>query len=184
MSFAHYLAGIRTLASKHGASLELRKPAKATALAKLASLNGVLVPGELGAAWRTSDGYEHNLFSRPGYLTGYEFLSVSEAIKERAGFAKRAPQYAGYDDPRPRDPRIAPGWYQPGWLPFASFGGGTLVLLVDASPSKRGRAGQIIAFTHDPDEMTYVAASFSEYLSASLRWIKSHPDDVLALDDL
>lgn len=184
MSFAHYLAGIRTLASKHGASLELRKPAKATALAKLASLNGVLVPGELGAAWRTSDGYEHNLFSRPGFMTGYEFLSVSEAIEERASFAKRAPQYEGYEDPEDRDPRIAPGWYQPGWLPFASFGGGTLVLLVDASPSKRGRAGQIIAFTHDPDEMTYVAASFSEYLSASLRWIKSHPDDVLALDDL
>lgn len=182
MSFADYLARIDALVVKHGGSLELRAPATSKALAKLAALPGVVVPDELAAAWRTSDGCGNNLFARPRYYTGYEFLSVNEAIKTRAGFATRAPRYVGYEEKRPRDPRIAPGWYQPGWLPFAAFGGATLVLFVDASPSPGGRSGQIIAFTHDPDEMTYVAASFSELLAASLPWITAKPEELLDLE--
>jgi cell wall assembly regulator SMI1 len=104
---------------------------------------------------------------------------VRDAIKERAGFERRAPRYAGYQESRPRDARISPGWYQPGWLPFATFGGATLVLLVDASPGPGGRVGQVIAFTHDPDEMTYVAPSFSEFLQASLQWLEARPQDLL-----
>lgn len=181
MSFSDYLARISALTAQHGSSLEARTPATLKGLGKLEALPGIVVPDELRAAWRTSDGYGNNLFSRPGYLTGYQLLSVSEAIKARAGLAARAPRYAGYEERRPRDPRIAPGWYQPGWLPFAAFGGASLVLLVDASPTARGRSGQIIAFTHDPDAMDYVAASFSEFLAASLRWTEANPEDVLGL---
>ena len=107
---------------------------------------------------------------------------MSEARKERAGFAKRAPRYADYEEESPRDRRILPGWYQPGWLPFASFGGASLVLLVDASPAPPGRSGQLIAFTHDPDEITYVAGSFSAYLAASLAWFEKKPEELLGLD--
>ena len=181
ISFSDYLARVSALIAKHGSSLELRPPAKAEELAKLEALPGVQVPDELRAAWRTSNGCEHHLFSRPRYLTGYAFLSVAEAIRARSGFAARAPRYAGYEERGPRDPRIAPGWYEPGWLPFAAFGGSTLVLFVDASPSTRGRSGQIIAFTHDPDEITYVAPSFPEFLGGSLRWIEANPEDVLGL---
>jgi len=121
-------------------------------------------------------------WARPRYLSVYGFLSVSEAIKARAGFAARAPRYVGYEQDRPRDPRIAPGWYQPGWLPFAAFGGASLVLLVDAAPSARGRAGQIIAFTHDPAAITYVAPSFPGFLAASLRWTEERPEHILDLE--
>lgn len=59
---------------------------------------------------------------RPGFVTGYEFLSVAAARKRRATLAKLAPQYKGYEDPEPRDRRIQPGWFLPGWVPFAEFG--------------------------------------------------------------
>lgn len=181
MPFATYLARVQALVANHDAPLELRSPAKAKDLSKLAALPGVLVPDELAEAWRITDGCDHNLFARPQFFTGYAFLGVREAIEARAGFARRAPRYAGYDQPRTRDRRIAPGWYQPGWLPFAAFGGATLVLLVDGSPAAGGRPGQIIAFTHDPDEITYIAGSFSELLAASLPWIEANAEDLLDL---
>ena len=181
MSFAGYLARVSALAAEHGASLELDVPATAEQLAKLDALDGVEVPAELRAAWSTCDGCTQPLLARPRFLTGYALLGVCQAIEARAGFAARAPRYAGYEEPRARDSRIAAGWYQPGWLPFAAFGGASLVLLTDASPNLGGRSGQIIAFTHDPDAITYVAASFSEFLAASWRWLSEHPEDILDL---
>jgi len=178
MSFADYVARISALTERCDGELELRAPAKEKEIRKLEALP-VVVPKELAAAWRITDGTRGTLFAVPRYLTGYEFLSVSEAIAARAGFERRAPRYAGYEEKRPRDPRIASGWYQPGWLPFAAFGGSTLVLLVDASPTARGRVGQIIAFTHDPDAITYVAPSFAEFLVASLEGVEEQPEELL-----
>jgi cell wall assembly regulator SMI1 len=94
-------------------------------------------------------------------------LSVRGAITQRSRFAARAPRYDGYvEEP----------------LPFAAFGGGSLVLLVDASPTVHGRSGQIIAFTHDPDQITYVGAAFPEYLAASLSWFEEKRDELLDLE--
>lgn len=179
MNFDDYLRTVTKLYSDLDQSMELRKPATATKLGQLEKKWGHRLPQGLRAAWRTTDGTDQNLFARPKYLTGYAFLSVADALKERASFEKRAPRYAGWIEPKPRDRRIQPGWFHEGWLPFASFFG-SLVLLVDASPAKPGKVGQIIAFTHDPDQMTYVAASFEELLKKSLPWIRKHAYDLLA----
>lgn len=64
-------------------------------------------------------------------------------------------------------------------LPFAEFGGGSLRLLVDLAPSARGTSGQVIAFTHDPDEMTFVADSFDAFLARSLRELERDPEGSL-----
>ena len=92
-----------------------------------------------------------------------------------------APQYEGYVEEKPRDQRIRPGWFHDGWLPFAGFGGGILLLIQDYSPTEEGNIGQIIAFTHDPDEISYVAPDFQTFLHHSLSSIKEDPEEFLEI---
>ena len=93
--------------------------------------------------------------------------------------AHRAPQYDGYEQEQPRDPRICSGWYQAGWLPFAAFSVPDMLLIADHSPSASRQCGQIIAFSHDPDTISYVCADFAMLLEQSLATIREHPEDCL-----
>ena len=112
-------------------------------------------------------------------MSEYDLLSVAETLEQRRSMQEQSPGYADYEDPEPRDPRIRPGWFQEGWLPFAGWEGGTLLLIQDYSPAEGGQVGQIIAFTHDPDEMTYIAASLPELLVGSLAMLASDPEEFL-----
>ncbi|KAL1406728.1 hypothetical protein Q8F55_006132 [Vanrija albida] len=131
--------------------------------------------------WRTANGSDDYapVFVNPGFLTGYDLFSIDDALSAYDGMRVRAPQYEGYDDPEPRDPRLAPGWWQPGWLPFAGFGGATLLLLVDLSPGAKGQKGQVIAYTHDPDQMTFVAGSLPEFFKASAVDFEQEGEEIL-----
>ena len=90
-----------------------------------------------------------------------------------------ARQYDGYEQEQPRDPRICSGWYQAGWLPFAAFSAPDLLLIADHSPTASGQCGQIIAFSHDPDTISYVCTDFATLLEQSLATIREHPEDCL-----
>jgi len=52
------------------------------------------------------------------------------------------------------------------WLHFSNCmnNGGTSQLYIDFSPSAKGKIGQIVRYTHDPDELVVVADSFDAYL--------------------
>ena len=52
-------------------------------------------------------------------------------------------------------------------------------MIQDYSPSETGRAGQIIAYTHDPDEIDYVAPDLRTFLRLSLKSIKEDAEDFL-----
>ena len=57
------------------------------------------------AAWLAANGgpsYKP-VFARQGYLTGYDFLPLQDALKQWRGLRTRAPRYAGYGQPTPRD---------------------------------------------------------------------------------
>lgn len=82
-----------------------------------------------------------------------------------------------------KDDRLTGGWWAPGWIPFASGYGGAIVLLVDGSPGPAGQPGQVIAFIHDPDEMTWVAPSFGAYLQASAQALRATPRSLQELLD-
>ena len=45
-------------------------------------------------------------------------------------------------------------------------------MLFDACPSKKGKHGQILRYTHDPDTLTYVTSSFAEFFDRSLYWME------------
>lgn len=179
MTFDEYLRVLTALHIELNLALTIRAPASMAELKHLEQVWGHQLPDELRTAWLTTDGCDQTFFVRPGYLTGYAFLSVAEALQAREGFKARAPRYVEWVEHAPRDRRIKSGWFHPGWLPFASFFG-SLVLLVDTAPAASGTVGQIIAFTHDPDQMTYVAPSFGALLEASLPWIRKNTGDRFA----
>lgn len=183
MTFATYLKGLRRLYASREVELALSRPATATAIDRLQKKYGYELPSELRNALLTTNGTpgDKPCFARPGFLTSYGFLTIPSALEHRSAMAKRAPQYENYTEPEPRNPRIAPGWYSDGWLPFAEFGGGSQLLMLDCSPAPRGTAGQIIAYTHDLDEISYVASSFERFLAASLKAAQADPDEFLRI---
>ncbi|HAP25378.1 MAG TPA: SMI1/KNR4 family protein [Achromobacter sp.] len=181
MDFPHYLDRLREICDAHGHTLNL-KPGAADSQAKAVEADlGFPIAADLKQAWLLANGAERDapVFMRPGYLTAYDFLTLEAAMAKRSGMADRAPRYAGFDEPEPRDRRIREGWFHDGWLPFASFGGATLMLMVDHSPSEAGTPGQIIAFTHDPDQITWVAPSFAALLTRSIAEIEADPEEFL-----
>lgn len=181
MNFSNYLDRVRAVYDTHASVLQLHPGATKAAVEAVEAQLGFPISADITQAWLLADGGESDVpvFMRPGYLTGYDFLSLEEAIAERARMSDRAPRYAGYDEPASADARIREGWFHQGWLPFASFGAGTLLLMVDHSPGDGGTMGQIIAFTHDPDQITWVAPSFAALLTGSIVEIENDPEEFL-----
>jgi cell wall assembly regulator SMI1 len=182
MKFSAYIAKLQKIYGEQDQCLTVHASATDAGIKKADKRLGFSIEPNLCAAWQVCNGCDtwQPVFVRPGYCTGYDFLSLEEAIEARAGMKSRAPQYEGYADPEPRDKRILPGWFQEGWLPFAAFGGGSLLLIQDYSPSTKGKAGQIIAYTHDPDEISYVAADFASLLKLSIKEIAADPEELFA----
>lgn len=188
-----YISSIQAVYRRYGAELALNagaSPASISSIASALSDNNThfdLDP-TLAAMWSLTDGSRpyHPIFARPGFLTGYDLLSVSQAINARETQRSAAPQYDGYEEEQPRDTRIRPGWFQHGWLPFGSFGGGSMLLILDLSPSEEGTRGQVITYTHDPDQIDYVASGFSEFLSMSRQAFEEEAEELLegVLDEL
>lgn len=182
MLFNVYIEKLRHLYAKQGLALTLRRPASAGLLNAIEAEIGCELDKDLRSAWLEANGGEEwrPVFARPGHLTAYDFLPVEEALRQREGMRQRSPRYANYEDPEPRDSRIRAGWFQLGWLPFASFDGATLLLMQDYAPTSVGRPGQIIAFTHDPDRIQYIAPDFASLLRESLASIIAEGDEFFA----
>ncbi|MEA5666736.1 MAG: SMI1/KNR4 family protein [Stenotrophomonas sp.] len=181
MDFPAYLTELAALYAANDQALQLAPGVSEDALADAERELGFTICPLLKSAWRHANGSEdaQTVFARPGYLTGYRFLSLQQAMQQWRGMHRRAPQYDGYEDPRPRDVRLQSGWAQQGWLPFAGFHAPILMLILDHSPSAHGRPGQIISFTHDPDAMDHVCDGFAALLPLSLTQIADAPEDLL-----
>jgi len=122
--------------------------------------------------WQSANGSDEwqTVFARPGYA----FLSLEATLRERAGMAYPAPQYDGYAQGKHCDPRISSGWYQAEWLPFVAP---DRLPIADYSPSRQ--YGQIIAFSHNPDTISYLCTDFAMLPEQSLATIRQNPEDYL-----
>jgi len=182
MDAQSFLRAIKLVYASFDLELDLERGASDATIAHLHSVIPDCEPLKpLVDLWRLADGNGEicrPVFVRPDFSTGYDLLSVQVALNQREAMRRRAPRYEGYADPSPRDRRIRPGWWQPGWLPFGAFYG-TLLLILDLSPSEHGTPGQVIAFTHDPDEITFIADSFTELLAASAEEFEANGEEVL-----
>lgn len=168
MDAATYIDTIKAAYASEGHTLTL-SPASDSTLALLSNLP--YEPTWLVSIWKLANGGPayFPIFARPGYLTGYDLLSIEDAMTVRESLARRAPQYDDYTDPHPRDHRVMPGWYHDSWIPFASFGGGTLLLILQEE--------HVIAYTHDPDEMSYVSP-VDEFLDLSAKWFLQEKEEM------
>jgi len=52
-------------------------------------------------------------------------------------------------------------------------------MMIDLNPTEEGTTGQIVAFTHDPDEISFVAPSFSQFLASSLAVMAAEAEEML-----
>ena len=180
VTFDHYLSELSSICLELTEDLGLRPPATDKVLATAETAIGEPLDTGLAAAWRTADGTSNEVpfFARPGFVSQFTFSPVETALKRRASMKKRSSRYGTYTQPTPRDQRVRDGWFHEGWLPFADFHGGTLLLLSDHSPAEHGSVGQVLAFIHDPDEIVFIADTFDEFLDLSLAAIREGYDEV------
>jgi cell wall assembly regulator SMI1 len=69
-----------------------------------------------------------------------------------------------FDDGRAEsDKGVQKKWWDVGWIPFASNGGGDH-FCIDLDPGKGGTKGQVIHFRHDAERRTLLAPSLRAFL--------------------
>ena len=69
-----------------------------------------------------------------------------------------------------RDSIVKPYLFNKKWLPFAEYCD-SCYLMLDFDPDQEGQEGQIICYIHDPDEIIYVAKSFTELIEGIMEVI-------------
>ncbi len=182
-----YLKVVRTIYGEHAEDnpheFTLNKRASVSSLKKAKGQLGVPLNQQLEALWSIANGSDGApLFHDGQRLAGYALLSIQQAFEERSFFEQRASQYDGeIESDEPRDPRVGDGWFSDGWLPFAAIEGGALQLLIDHQPLGTGKPGQVIGYSHDPDEMVFIADSIADLLPISLKAIQDDPLEFLGI---
>ena len=173
---------MRTLHAQFDADLALNPPLSSQDLDAALAAFGVEVPLWLSDLWLEADGGPAYaaVFTRPGFFTGLDFLSLEQSLALRASLNALSPQFEGWEEPDPRDNRIASDWFPLGWLPFAAFGGSSIVFFAVCAPGPHGHVGQVSAYVHDPDQITFVAADGETYLGASLEWFRAEVEEFVA----
>ncbi|MFF2271748.1 SMI1/KNR4 family protein [Agromyces sp. NPDC058136] len=174
-----YLTAVADTYRELDASLELRAPLADEERDELLAPLGGRVPRWLVELWQVADGGPSYspAFARPGFFTGVDFLSLSQAVALRNRLRDLAGNFTGWQEPTPRDGRIRPGWFPDSWVPFGAFGGSTIVLFADCDPAPGGEIGQVIAYVHDPDQISLLAPDGEAFLAASLEWFREHAEE-------
>lgn len=142
---------IESFLKKNAEDVTLNKGAKEAAVRGLEKKLSVELPAAMTASW-----LRHNGDDESGAFAGWSMMDL-DGIESETNFWR---DYESEASPPADDPRIAPTWWDPSWVAFASSGGGDF-LVVDLS--KKGK-GQVFYATMDPPERGVVASSFEEWL--------------------
>lgn len=176
-----YLAHLQAVYAAFQLSFHPKPPASEQDLAALAAALGPL-DTDLAAFWRLTAGSSTDstqpLFQRPGFVDALDLLTPPQAMAQALRMEKRAQRMWELAGPASQDPRLSGRWWHAGWQPFASFYG-DIVLMADHHPGPEGQRGQIIAYVHDPDQICWIAPSFSAYLQASADSIDDDREEFL-----
>lgn len=96
--------------------------------------------------------------------TRYGFMSVKKMLRAIEEMTKLQQDEQFKDMVPSAGPVIRRVWWSEGWLPFATNGNGDYICL-DLSPTKKGKAGQVIFVPHEGNVRTLLAESFAVWLS-------------------
>ena len=100
-----------------------------------------------------------------------EIETCKKYFQNRDALLTEFPDYFSSQDlENMRDSRIKPYLFNKKWLPFAQYCD-SCYLMLDFDPDREGQEGQIICYIHDPDEIIYVAKSFTELIEGIMEVI-------------
>src|SRR5262249_30642793 len=126
---------------------------------------GLTLPEEMKQLYRLHNGAAASLFpsSDPGEHMPFSPLPLEEVRSDWTNW-KRLVEMGEFAD---RSAEAAAGvradWWNPGWVPLASNGGGDYQCL-DLAPAPTGTPGQVIGMWHENGRRQLLAPSLSEYL--------------------
>jgi len=172
MNIQEYVRQLRALHEERDAVFHPNGPATESDLSAAELAIGFQIGDGLKDLWRTCNGaaYWATFFGVVSdEPTPCRFLSVAEAVDN---WRERRKLTDEYEQEIPRDERIASGWNNLRWLPFAEFNGFSTSVMYDRAPGFGGADGQIIVYQHDPDAINWVAESFLALLGDSLEIIR------------
>ena len=147
---------------------ELRPAAPEPEIESTERLLGLSFPEELKQFYRLHNGSEDlGLFPSPD-ASGWDEMAFSplpltqvrseweswKHLIEMGEFAGQSSQPAT---------GIRADWWNCGWIPMASNGGGDFQC-IDMAPAETGRAGQVISMGHESGRRELIARSLSDYL--------------------
>ena len=141
---------------------------------------GISLPDELKEVYRYKNGSKY-LSILPCVIDQRELTFSLMSLREietckkyfqnRDALLTEFPDYFSSQDLKNmRDSRIKPYLFNKKWLPFAQYCD-SCYLMLDFDPYKEGQEGQIICYIHDPDEIIYVAKSFTELIEGIMEVI-------------
>lgn len=101
-----------------------------------------------------------DMFEYPYYLMSVQQILESNSSGYLADYIDRVYDEVDVDNKIIADSKLVK------WLHFSDCmnNGGTSQLYIDFSPSSKGKVGQVVRYTHDPDELVVIADSFDAYL--------------------
>ena len=126
---------------------------------------GIAFPDQLVEFYQRLDGANSgSVFPSPDdYDMAFIPMPLDEVLVNWSG-QKQLVEVGQFDDCTPRSAaEIRSVWWDPGWIPFATNGGGDF-LCVDSVPTAAGQIGQVISHSHETGEHRFLSRSLADYL--------------------
>jgi cell wall assembly regulator SMI1/ankyrin repeat protein len=146
----------------------LNKPASDQQIADLEKVIGARLPADFKESLKIHNGQKYSegdLIPPPEERDSAYFLMASGDIAEEWQNRKKLHDSGEFADKESGpDKGIQDAWWHPGWIPFASNGGGDSFCL-DLAPSKEGQTGQVITMNHESAKREMLAPSFAQWLA-------------------
>jgi len=161
---------VKALKRRRPAAIKvLSKPAGSDLIRKIQDFIGASLPSDFVAYLEHSNGQDTE---QDGIIpppvseldVDYCLLPVREALSHAKGQIAllKKPEFA--ERSTSADRQIRPVWWHPKWLPFATNGSGDFLCL-DFDPTAAGTSGQVIHTSHETDHQTFIADSFSAWVT-------------------
>lgn len=157
----------------------LAKGATATQVKKLEASLATKLPAEFKDSLAIHNGQKEEVDFIPDDGIGSFFFLTDKGILDDWNCWNSVQNTGDFDDAKPKaEKAISPDWWNRGWIPFASNGGGDN-LCIDVKPTKAGTVGQVIEVRHDDPVRKVLARSFAIWLAQLAATIESGGIDYL-----
>lgn len=141
----------------------LAKGAKADQIKQLERQLNMKLPQEFVESYAIHDGQKEDCDLIPDDFGTFYLLRLKDIPKQWKVWNQLNDNGEFAENTATPDKGVAADWWNRGWIPFASDGGGDH-LCIDLAPAKGGKVGQVIQMCHDQSDRKLIAPSFAAWL--------------------